>query len=566
MKKLSLANAIVAAARPRSYISPLLFGTGIYMHRIFGSRSVIDYLCAMGFSISYKEIMKFEASAVSQSQYQLSQNAYQQFIFDNADFNTKTLDGYGTFHCMGGIVCISPESTCTFPNKIHRPKQSPKAELTGKFGFIPVVQYKKRHQGLKSIAIKNIELTIDAEKLHQLKLHNSLWMSAYYFSFPRQVPWNGFMSATVNGTFEVTRVLAIPFINLDPGNLATIYSALRFAAEQVQKQGQKYCFVTFDQPLYIKAVDMVTAAEETDILQRLIIRLGGFHMLMSFLGSIGYLMAESGLEELWNVIYAKNSIPAMLNGHSFSRSLRAHFLTQLAISLLALKDFSLDTESIKALQLLYEDEEQDYAGTPVETVYREVRNRFVRYIEKSKTCKLWIQYWDLVELVKNFIRAERSSDFELHLYCVRQMLPVFYATGHLHYAKSSHLYLQQMISLSETLPLDEYQRFLQYFSIRRTSEKFWSGVWTDMSIEQVLMRALKAQGGLTRGRGLTDSVLAKWVSAMPDCPKISDAAETFTGSKTKFSEQHVELRDSREVRDLRDINKFSRMATNSLAF
>lgn len=112
-----------------------------------------------------------------------------------------------------------------------------------------------------------------------------------------------------------------------------------------------------------------------------------------------------------------------------------------------------------------------------------------------------------------------------------------------------------MISLSETLPLDEYQRFLQYFSIRRTSEKFWSGVWTDMSIEQVLMRALKAQGGLTRGRGLTDSVLAKWVSAMPECSKISDAAETFTGSKTTFSEQHVELRDSREVRDLRDINK-----------
>lgn len=34
-------------------------------------------------------------------------DAFVQFIYDNADFNTKTLDGLNTFHAMGGIQCVT---------------------------------------------------------------------------------------------------------------------------------------------------------------------------------------------------------------------------------------------------------------------------------------------------------------------------------------------------------------------------------------------------------------------------------------------------------------------------
>ena len=43
-----------------------------------------------------------------------------------------------------------------------------------------------------------------------------------------------------------------------------------------------------------------------------------------------------------------------------------------------------------------------------------------------------------------------------------------------------------------------------YFTIRRT-DKLWSGVWSDMTIEQVLMRVMKASGGLTGGWGISES-------------------------------------------------------------
>ena len=38
----------------------------------------------------------------------------------------------------------------------------------------------------------------------------------------------------------------------------------------------------------------------------------------------------------------------------------------------------------------------------------------------------------------------------------------------------------------------------------RRSNRLWAGLSTDLAIERVLMRSLKASGGLTRGRGMTE--------------------------------------------------------------
>lgn len=43
---------------------------------------------------------------------------------------------------------------------------------------------------------------------------------------------------------------------------------------------------------------------------------GSFHLLMSFLGAIGYIMGGSGLKDIWSIIYAVGSIPHMLSGNA----------------------------------------------------------------------------------------------------------------------------------------------------------------------------------------------------------------------------------------------------------
>ena len=42
-------------------------------------------------------------------------------------------------------------------------------------------------------------------------------------------------------------------------------------------------------------------------------------------------------------------------------------------------------------------------------------------------------------------------------------------------------------------------------TVRRT-EKTWSGIWTDLSIEQILMKSLKGRGGVI-GKGMAENVL-----------------------------------------------------------
>ena len=143
----------------------------------------------------------------------------------------------------------------------------------------------------------------------------------------------------------------------------------------------------------------------------------------------------------------------------------------------------------------------------------------------------------------------------LHLHSLERMLNLFAATGHLNYAKCARLHLQQMRNLKTSHPL-VYKCFMEkgYHCVRR-SDRYWAGLWTDLIIEQVMMRSLKTRGGITRGGGMTDSVRLVWVGSMHRRAGIHDAMSTLTNLKRHTSEQHVELTSSRRERDMKSMWK-----------
>jgi len=69
------------------------------------------------------------------------------------------------------------------------------------------------------------------------------------------------------------------------------------------------------------------------------------------------------------------------------------------------------------------------------------------------------------------------------------------------------------------------------------------------------MASMKNRGGLTHGRGLTDSVRAQRVGTMHQRASIHDAMMTLTGKGHMTSEQHVDLSKSRQSGDQADIGK-----------
>lgn len=95
---------------------------------------------------------------------------------------------------------------------------------------------------------------------------------------------------------------------------------------------------------------------------------------------------------------------------------------------------------------------------------------------------------DYVSLLKDFITAEQTSDWNLHIVSLTAMLNLFAASGHSHYAKSVRLYLQMMSDLPPWHPwLYEQLSSGCFHSIRR-SDRFWAGLSTDLVIEQGMMR------------------------------------------------------------------------------
>lgn len=175
--------------------------------------------------------------------------------------------------------------------------------------------------------------------------------------------------------------------------------------------------------------------------------------------------------------------------------------------------------------------------------------------ERRKRAALWIQYVKMVSLVRSFIQAGRMGNFDLHFSTIIEMISFFHSCRHFNYAKSAHLYIPDMSQPKEKIDSEEeYQKYVNksFFTIRR-SEKYFSGVSSDMIIEQTLMRSIHSIGGLTQGRGITESVAISWLNTLTYAAYINDDLEEFCRVKMGFSKQHTDFRNSHRERDAKDL-------------
>ena len=121
LKQASIGQCIVQEARPRSVIMPILFGLGVEIDHVFGSKWLITQLSRLGFSITYDEVARYKQSVIQgeNSDNLLAEylpGAFTQWVADNMDHNLATLDRQGTFHGMGIIAVSTPNQDQLFPS------------------------------------------------------------------------------------------------------------------------------------------------------------------------------------------------------------------------------------------------------------------------------------------------------------------------------------------------------------------------------------------------------------------------------------------------------------------
>jgi hypothetical protein len=565
VKLASIGQCMIQMTRPRVVIAPIPLGLGVQMHHQFGSRFLIECLASHGFCVSYSEVVNFSKSAACFPGTDIPMSGhFGQYIADNVDHNLRTLDGHGTFHGMGMVVAVTPElaQQHVIPrlelasNNVHNAKIAIHYYKAVKGNRVPLVYDK-----LPVVSVADIWKYLDV-----------MWKVSWLLR-PNRPGLSGTMQAICKGVHPgKASIHFLQMLDMDPTDMSCIYSTLHFIASENQRHGSTP-IVTFDQPLWWKAKTIMAHEGERSDLVQIILILGGFHTTMSYLGCIGHLMQSSGLTDVLELVYAENAVTHMLTGKAYARAVRGHFLVDAALNAMVLStaygipilevsegniDNAVVTSDDIEAALRHFDVVIKYDSRLESVISDDVFERINEKLESEKsmivsspTGRLWVQYMHMVDLLKIFLRAQRTGDFKLYLKSLSDMLPFFAAAGHCHYTKSVYLHLQDMVKLESTRP-DIYQKFMTGLFVVRRSDRYWAGLASDLVIEQSLMRTIKTTGGLTRGRGMDELQRTRWLLAHPVCAEINEAMQELTEAEYQVSEQHKDMSEARKVRDHTD--------------
>lgn len=609
LKVSSIGQALMQATRPKVLLAPLQLGLGVQMHSHFASRFLVDCLYKHGFCCSYSEIQNYQRSAATQSGTDIPgyiPGHFIQYAADNVDHNIRTLDGSGTFHGMGTLANITPKVASASVIK----RVTVTAKDIHEVGKIDIRHYTAPTNNFRKLEYKKFMLSEvqTSEKMTNVDL---LWKTVFA-ARPKRPGWSGFMQHVSEGIHPGTSSSRLlPMIDMDPGDLTCIYSTLCFVSDHA-KRYDVTPVVTFDQPLWWKATSIIENEKEGSPLKSVVLRLGGFHTLMSYLSCIGHVMEGSGLKEILEQVFNRNTVTHIMSGKAIARALRGHFLVDSALHTVLLEEklgFSFfpsattkDYVEIEEEQGTYpefddedEPEEMDSCdnsqddgssgGNPALPVIMEdiahlldqllageislfevdsspildkVRELIYcaskKQDESRRTCQLWTMYMNMLDTIRKFLRSERTGNWDLHLHALSEMLPYLAAAGHYAYTKSVQIYLQKMSNLKTTNE-QLYDQFKKGLHVVRRSDRFWAGLSPDLVIEQTLMRSLKTTGGLTRGRGMTETQRNVWCMSSPVCAEVNQAMQQLTNVTFTTSEQHKDLSAARQNRDSKDVKK-----------
>ncbi|KAG1664960.1 Dual specificity protein phosphatase 16 [Nymphon striatum] len=116
-----------------------------------------------------------------------------------------------------------------------------------------------------------------------------------------------------------TNIVYLPLIDMAPADPSTMMLAMLKAQKISQEINQDYVVFTCDQQLYRVALHVKW--ENPAELSNVYLRLGGMHLLMSYCGCIGTLMADTGIVDVLSAAFG--GVLKMLTGKKYPQNVRA---------------------------------------------------------------------------------------------------------------------------------------------------------------------------------------------------------------------------------------------------
>ena len=99
------------------------------------------------------------------------------------------------------------------------------------------------------------------------------WKTAIIFASPRPA-WSGMMQFVQHGNHPgKSSFVLLPMIDMNPSDTTCIFSTLKFVSEHARRHNATP-IITFDQPLWWKALLIIDAEPEGSDLSNIVLRLG----------------------------------------------------------------------------------------------------------------------------------------------------------------------------------------------------------------------------------------------------------------------------------------------------
>ena len=244
-------------------------------------------------------------------------------VFDNIDRLEETLSGAGTTHRVNGIS-IQRGSIGPIPEfkKVQAPKtkkRSINVFINEFFSYNPGQRPEAPSMcnALEFNALGNVDTSG--------KQKNFLWILLRMKCAVNQtIPsWTGFNIILRSDEMVVQdRVRYLSTINGPATSMATINEMLGRALRIKEQLELTFIVIVCDQAIYCKALEIKRKCQ--DKYSSVILRLGDFHAVCTFMATIGKRFGDAGLQDIAieSGVISEGSVKRVLDGRAYNRAVR----------------------------------------------------------------------------------------------------------------------------------------------------------------------------------------------------------------------------------------------------
>ena len=287
------------------------------------------------------------------------------------------------------------------------------------------------------------------------------WKSVRYLNAnnqrdPRFVGW--IVKKIQKAHSKATMMTYLPPILTPITEYPTIIEMFYVSRQLAKQSNMTYIHITLDVGAAIKAFHVIwnNPVAWSDI----VIQLGDFHAMMAYFGVIGLYVSGSGFEEvLFQAdLCSSGSIRGVISGKHYNRCWKIHETFAEVLERLFLEKFMPDIpddiKELAASHLQVSDVLRVINESGVADYYQRYQTQFRKCLngEFGKTAQYWATYMKMVDHLHMLHYAVNTNNCDLRIIIWKELLPLFFATNRIHYARYGTYYIQSLGHIESTHP------------------------------------------------------------------------------------------------------------------